>query len=54
VSNFHDEEFVKMFVKAINIKDKSQMIKEYQKLTNHILDKMGGFNIDGWKIKSLL
>ena len=52
VSNFPDEEFVKMFVNAINLKDKSKMLKEYQKLTNHILDKMGGFNIDGWKIKS--
>ena len=52
VSNFPDEKFVKMFIKAINIKDKSKMMKEYQKLTNHVLDKMGGFNIDGWKIKS--
>lgn len=52
VSNFPDDGFVKMYVSAINIKDKSKMIKEYQKLTNHVLDKMGGFNIDGWKIKS--
>ena len=52
ISNFPDKEFVKMYVNAINIKDKSKMIKEYQKLTNHVLDKMGGFNIDGWKIKS--
>lgn len=41
VSNFPDEEFVKMYIKSINIKDKSKMIKEYQKLTKHILDKMG-------------
>jgi len=52
VSNFPDQEFVKMYVNAINIKDKSEMMKEYKMLTNHILEKMGGFNIDGWKIKS--
>jgi len=42
ISNFPDEEFVKMYVNTINLKDKSKMLKEYQKLTNHILDKMGG------------
>lgn len=52
ISDFPDQEFVKMYVNALNIKDKSKMIKEYQKLTNHVLDKMGGFNIDGWKIRS--
>ena len=52
VSNFPDEEFVKMFVKAINLKDKPKMMKAYQKLTNHVLSKMSGFNIDGWKIRS--
>lgn len=41
-----------MYVNAINIKDKYKMIKEYQQLTNHVLDTMGGFNIDGWKITS--
>lgn len=52
VGDFPDKKFVKMFVKAINIKDKSEMMKEYQKLTNHVLKKMGGFNVDGWKLKS--
>ncbi len=52
VSNFPDEEFVKMIVSAINLKDKSKMMNEYKIATNHVLEKMGGFNIDGWKIKS--
>jgi len=52
VSNFPDGEFVKMFVKAMNLKDKSRMMKEYKRLSKHVLDKMGGFNINGWKIKS--
>ncbi len=52
IRDFPDKEFVKMFVKAMSLKDKSRMMREYQKLTNHVLDKMGGFNIDGWKVKS--
>ena len=52
INNFPDKAFVKMYVDAINIKDKLKMMKEYQKLTKHVLNKMGGFNIDGWKIKS--
>lgn len=52
VSNFPDEEFTKMIVSVINLKDKSKMMKEYKNLTNHVLEKMGGFNIDGWKLKS--
>lgn len=52
IKNFPDQKFVKMYVTAISIKDKAEMMKEYQKLTGYVLDKMGGFNIDGWKIKS--
>jgi predicted nucleotidyltransferase len=52
VSNFPDEEFVKMIVSAINLKDKPKMMNEFKIITNHVLKKMGGFNIDGWKIKS--
>ncbi len=28
------------------------MMREYQKLANHVVNKMGGFDIDGWKIRS--
>ena len=52
IGNFPDKEFVKMYVNTVTIKDKSKMMREYQKLTKHILDKMGGFDIDGWKIKT--
>ncbi len=52
VSNFPDEEFVKIYVNVTNIKDKLKIMKEYKKLTDHVLNKMGGFNINGWKIKS--
>jgi len=52
VKNFPDQEFSKKIISIITPKDKSKMMKEYQKLTRHVLDKMGGFNIDGWKLKS--
>lgn len=52
IGDFPDKKFVKMYVNAINIKNKSKMMKEYQNLTKYVLEKMGGFNIDGWKIKS--
>ncbi len=52
ISNFPDGDFVRMYVRALNIENNSKMMKEYKKLTNYVLKKMGGFNIDGWKIKS--
>jgi len=52
VSTFPDEKFVKMLVNTINIKDSSKLMKQYKTLTKHVLDKMGGFSIDGWKIRS--
>lgn len=52
IRNFPDKEFVKIFISAIKIQDKATMMKTYKKLTNHVLKKMGWFNIDGWKIKT--
>lgn len=52
IRSFPDQEFVKIFVPMMKMQNKATMIKGYKKLTNHVLKKMGGFNIDGWKIKS--
>jgi len=52
IGNFPDEEFVKMAISILELKGKSKMMEEYIAMTGHVLDKMGGFNIDGWKIKS--
>lgn len=52
VGDFPDEEFVTLIVSAMNLKDNSEMMKEYKTITNHVLEKMGGFDIDGWKINS--
>ena len=50
VNDFPDKKFKKMFLKAMKLKDK--MMGSYKKLINYVLNKMGGFDINGWKIKS--
>ncbi len=52
IANFPDERFIGMIVSAIKLKDDSKMIIEYKAITNYVLQKMGGFNIDGWKVRS--
>ena len=52
VKDFPDKNFLKMYIKAIKIEDKHKMMKLYKKIIKHVFNKMNGFNIDGWKIKS--
>lgn len=52
VEDFPDQEFVRMFVVALVIKPKQKMMSECKKLTDHVFVKMGGFTVDGWKIRS--
>jgi hypothetical protein len=52
IPDFPDREFLDLFVKAIIEKNKNEMMKLYSTLTNHVLNKMGGFDINGWKIRS--
>jgi len=54
MDNFQDQQFVKMYIKALNIKDEGKMMEKYKTLTNYVLGKMGGFNINGWKTRSML
>lgn len=51
-NDFPDKYFVKKFLYALNDNEKGKHMKLFDELSNYILDKMGGFNIDGWKIKS--
>ena len=52
LSDFPDKVFLEKYVKAISLKDKVEMMKEYKQITKYVLNKMGGFNINGWKLKS--
>ncbi len=55
IRNFPDQKFVKEYINFISsLKEEKKMMREYRRLTKYVLKKMGGFNIDGWKIKSLV
>ncbi len=41
-----------MFIEALEENVKLELMKSYEQLTQYVLNKMGGFEIDGWKIKS--
>ncbi len=51
VNEFSDKKFVKIFLDAQKLESKNEMMIKYQKLTEYVLEKMGGFNIDGWNFK---
>lgn len=52
ISEFPDKEFKKIIIRAIDErKDKNKLVL-FKKLTKHVQNKMGGFNIDGWKLRS--
>lgn len=50
--SFPDEYFMNKFLDSLNDNEKEKKIKLFDELTNHVINKMGGFDIDGWKIKS--
>ncbi|MCK4650363.1 nucleotidyltransferase domain-containing protein [Candidatus Pacearchaeota archaeon] len=52
ISDFPDKVFLKNFVLAIKEKNQKKMLRRFVELSKYIQDKMGGFNIDGWKFKS--
>lgn len=43
-----DGQFVKLLMSSLKKKD----LKSIEKLVKHVQSQMGGFNIDGWKLKS--
>ncbi len=49
---FPDQHFSDQFLQCLTEHEKAAKIKMFDELTQYVLDKMGGFNIDGWEIKS--
>jgi len=49
---FPDETFRLVFLKALQEIDSGKKMDCYEALANHVLNQMGGFEIDGWKVKS--
>jgi len=53
-AEFPDKKFSRLFVKCLKSEGRNEKMKVIEKLTNHVLEKMHGFNIDGWKIRTKL
>lgn len=49
---FPDRKFSELVLKCIVEKDRLVMLQNMEKLTNYVLEKMGGFKIDGWKMRT--
>lgn len=51
---FPDQQFSIMFIEALNADNTDKMIHCYNNMTEYVLKETGGFNIDGWKLRSNL
>lgn len=54
LTSFPDTQFVTLFEKAIQLQDTDAMTQSITSLTEYVLKKMGGLQIDGWKLRSPL
>ena len=51
LKDFIDKKFAKMFLLAMVSKNSQDQIVKYRELTQYVLDKMGGFSLDGWSLR---
>ncbi|WP_409250941.1 nucleotidyltransferase domain-containing protein [Bacillus sp. SCS-153A] len=49
---FPDQEFLELYLDALKETEDEERILLYERLSRHVLSIMGGFSIDGWKIRS--
>jgi len=52
IQKIEDKKFVNMFVKALKLTYKEDIMVNYRKLTDYVLKQTGGFNIDGFKLRN--
>ncbi|WP_240911763.1 nucleotidyltransferase domain-containing protein [Thermococcus sp. M36] len=45
---FPDERFVELFLKAM----RNEEVEALEELISHVFEKMGGFDIDGWRLRT--
>lgn len=50
---FPDERFRDALVQALEAPGPAEMLHYAEHLTHHMLDRMGGFEIDGWRLRDL-
>lgn len=52
IPEYKDAVFANLLTKALQAESSSDKVELAQSLTLHVLDQMGGFKIDGWKIRT--
>jgi len=51
-SPFPDPEFAKLFMTAVEVEDRGKKLEACKLLVEHVFHKTGGFDIDGWRIRT--
>lgn len=54
LKKFPDDNFISLYLEAIKEENKPNKYQLVTLLKDYVLEKMGGFNIDGWKLKGSL
>jgi hypothetical protein len=51
---FPDARFVRQYDTAVRTRGRSAQMRTATRLRDHVLKKMGGFEIDGWRARTTL
>ncbi len=49
---FPDKTFVKLFIFCLKVRSRNEKMLHAEKLVKYVLEKMDGFEINGWKLRS--
>lgn len=52
IEKFPDDRFAKLFIGCLQAKTNKNKYESAQKIINHVLNKMGGFEVDGWRLRT--
>jgi hypothetical protein len=47
-----DGDFAAMLLESISLRENEELMAAYARLSSFVLDRMGGFSIDGWTLRS--
>ena len=52
VPEFPDKKFTDLFLRAISERSRKKKMELFRQIVKHVHRKMGGFQLDGWKLRS--
>ena len=52
INEFPDLKFQDEFLDCFSINKKEEKLNKFNKLVDYLLEEMGGFQVDGWKIRT--